>query len=310
MPTLAAGVTSVDLRFLGRAHAIVTGVVYGPSGVALIDPGPTTCLPTLEAGLVRQGLSLADVTHVVLTHIHLDHSAAAGAIVRRQPRARVLVHERGAPHVIDPTRLVESATRLYGEHMDRLWGEIAPVPEANVDVLRGGEVVEAGGRSLRVAYTPGHASHHVCYFDASSRVAFVGDTAGVCIEGGYILPPTTPPDVDLDLWADSVRTIEAWMPDTLFLTHGGPVGHVSTHLRTLIENLETVARIARRALDTEADDAGARRSFAKELGLELRRHMPEAQAETYETAAPADLLWAGMSRYWRKRDEAAPSTAR
>jgi glyoxylase-like metal-dependent hydrolase (beta-lactamase superfamily II) len=303
-------VTSVDLRFLGRAHAIVTGVLYGPSGVALVDPGPTPCLPTLEAGLARQGLSLDDVTHVVLTHIHLDHSAAAGAIVRRQPRARVLVHERGAPHVINPTKLVESATRLYGEHMDRLWGEIAAVPASNVDALRGGEVIEAGGRSLQVAYTPGHASHHVCYFDASSRVAFVGDTAGVRIDGGYILPPTTPPDVDLDLWADSVKTIEAWMPETLFLTHGGPVGHVRTHLRTVVENLETVARIARGALDAEPDDAAARQWFARELGLELRRHMSDAQAETYDTAAPADLLWAGMSRYWRKRDKAAPPPAR
>ncbi len=310
MTTLAAGVTWVDLRFLDRAYAIVTGVLHGASGVALVDPGPTTCLATLEAGLGRQGLSLADVTHVLLTHIHLDHAAAAGVIVRRQPRARVLVHERGAPHLVDPAKLIESATRLYGDDMGRLWGEIAPVPEGNVDALRGGEAIEAGGRTLQVAYTPGHASHHVCYFDASSRVAFVGDTGGVCIGGGYVLPPTTPPEVDLDLWAESVRTIERWMPETLFLTHGGPVGHVRPHLRTLLENLETIAAIAKRALAEQGGDEQARGWFEREVGRELRRQMPEEQAATYEASAPLSLLWAGLSRYWRKRGGGSPLPGR
>lgn len=310
MTTLAAGVSWVDLRFLGRASAIVTGVLHGPSGVALVDPGPTTCLATLEARLARQGLSVSDVTHVLLTHIHLDHAAAAGAIVRRQPAARVLVHDRGAPHVIDPAKLIESATRLYGDQMDRLWGEIVPVPAGNVDVLHGGEVIEAGGRELHIAYTPGHASHHVCYFDASSRVAFVGDTGGVCIDGGYVLPPTTPPEVDLALWAESVRTIERWMPETLFLTHGGPVGHVRTHLQAMLENLETIAGIAKRALAEQAADADAREWFTREVGRELRRQMPEAQAETYEASAPLGLLWAGLSRYWRKQGVGAPLPGR
>lgn len=310
MTILAAGVTWVDLRFLGRAHAIVTGVLRGASGVALVDPGPTTCLATLEAGLVRQGLSLSDVTHVLLTHIHLDHAAAAGAIVRRQPTARVMVHERGAPHVSDPAKLIESATRLYGDEMDRLWGEIVPVPDRNIDVLRGGEEIVAGGRTLQVAYTPGHASHHVCYFDADSRVAFVGDTGGVCIEGGYVLPPTTPPEVDLDLWAESVRTIERWAPETLFLTHGGPVGHVRPHLQTMLENLATIAGIAKRALAEQDGDDAARGWFEREVGRELRRQMPEAQAATYEASAPLALLWAGLSRYWRKRGVIAPLPGR
>ncbi len=301
MTTLAAGVTWVDLQFMGRPHAILTGVLSGPAGVALVDPGPTTCLETLERELGRQGVALADVTHVLLTHIHLDHAAATGVILRRQPRARVCVHERGAPHVIDPAKLVESATRLYGADMDRLWGEIAPVPADCVDVLTGGEVLEAGGRTLHVAYTPGHASHHVSYYDPASRVAFVGDTGGVRIEGGYVLPPTTPPDVDLALWAESVRTIEAWMPDTLFLTHGGPAGPVRPHLQALLENLERLAGLARLALTQQADEAAARVWFLREVGLELRRHMPEAMAATYEAASPIDLLWLGLLRYWRKR---------
>jgi glyoxylase-like metal-dependent hydrolase (beta-lactamase superfamily II) len=185
--------------------------------------------------------------------------------------------------------------------MDRLWGEIAPVPADCVDVLTGGEVLEAGGRTLHVAYTPGHASHHVSYYDPASRVAFVGDTGGVRIEGGYVLPPTTPPDVDLALWAESVRTIEAWMPDTLFLTHGGPAGPVRPHLQALLENLERLAGLARLALTQQADEAAARVWFLREVGLELRRHMPEAMAATYEAASPIDLLWLGLLRYWRKR---------
>lgn len=191
---LAPGLSWIDLRFLGRPHAIATGVVSGGGTLALVDPGPTSCLETLELGLQAQGLRLADVTHLLLTHIHLDHAGAAGTIVRRYPRVQVLVHERGAPHMIDPAKLLASATRLYGDQMDRLWGEFAPVPASSLTVLAGGERIEAGGRAFDVAYTPGHASHHVSYFDRASGVAFVGDTAGVCVDGGYVLPPTPPPD--------------------------------------------------------------------------------------------------------------------
>jgi glyoxylase-like metal-dependent hydrolase (beta-lactamase superfamily II) len=299
---LAAGLSYVDLNFLGRAHAIATGVISGPGATALVDPGPTTCLDTLEAGLHEQGIHLADVTHLLLTHIHLDHAAATGTIVRRHPHVQVLVHERGATHMIDPHKLLDSATRLYGADMDRLWGEFLAVPASNVRRLQGGERVEVAGRTFEVAYTPGHASHHVSYYDASSGIAFVGDTAGICIDGGYIVPPTPPPDIDLEAWGVSARRIEAWQPKTLFLTHFGPSPlPPATHMQMLLENLDTASRLARETLSLPGTDDDRRRTYAGQIQRELRRQMTEAQMASYGLAAPFEMLWDGLARYWRKK---------
>jgi glyoxylase-like metal-dependent hydrolase (beta-lactamase superfamily II) len=217
----------------------------------------------------------------------------------------VLVHEIGAAHLIDPTRLIASATRLYGDQMQRLWGEFAPLPAANIDVLAGGERIDVAGRTFEVAYTPGHAAHHVSYFDRSSGVAFVGDTAGMSIDGGYVLPPTPPPDVDLDLWRDSIAAIEAWSPGTLLLTHFGPVVRVGTHLRTLLDNLSTTAALVRETLREEGTDDERMERFAERLRREMRRHMSDAQLDAYGVSAPLSLQWLGLARYWRKNTRAA-----
>jgi glyoxylase-like metal-dependent hydrolase (beta-lactamase superfamily II) len=301
VPTLASGLSYIDLQFLGRPHAIATAVVQAAGSVALVDPGPTSCLPVLERELGRHGIAFADVTHIVLTHIHLDHAGATGTLLERHPHLRVFVHERGAPHLVDPSRLLDSATRLYGAEMDRLWGAVRPVPATAVTPLTGGETISAGGREFAVAYTPGHASHHVSYFDASSGIALVGDTAGVMVDGGYVLPPTPPPDIALALWRDSIRTIERWSPSTLFLTHFGPVTSVAPHLAALGENLTTVAELVRASLAEEGSDEERRARFVDRLRLELRRQMAEGQALSYEAATPLDLMWLGLARYWRKR---------
>jgi glyoxylase-like metal-dependent hydrolase (beta-lactamase superfamily II) len=301
MPTLTSGLSYIDLEFLGRHHAIATGVVQSAGSVALIDPGPTTCLPVLERELERSGIRLADVTDIVLTHIHLDHAGVTGTLVNRFPALRVHVHERGAPHLVDPAKLLDSATRLYGDQMQRLWGEVRPVAAATVRPLSGGERLLIGGREFAVAYTPGHASHHVSYFDSASGVAFVGDTAGVSVDGGYVLPPTPPPDIDLELWTSSVATIDRWSAATLFLTHFGPVTDVRPHLRALLENLTTVSGLVRDSLAWEGTDADRRARFVDDLRRELRRQMSEAQAMVYEAATPLDLMWLGLARYWRKR---------
>jgi glyoxylase-like metal-dependent hydrolase (beta-lactamase superfamily II) len=298
---LARGLSWIDLNFLGRRHAIAAGVIHGGGSLALVDPGPSTCLDTLELGLQGQGLRLSDVTHVLLTHIHLDHAGVTGTIVRRHPGITVLVHERGAPHMIDPGKLLASATRLYGDEMQRLWGAFEPVPAKNLVILRGGEQVEAGGRQFEVAYTPGHASHHVSYFDPSSGVAFVGDTAGVRIDNGYLVAPTPPPDIDIELWTQSVARIEAWSPQTLFLTHFGPVQDVRTHLQTLLENLQTAAGFVKTLLEQPGTDEDRRARFAAQLERELRRTMTDAQMEAYRLAAPFWVLWLGLARYWRAR---------
>ena len=301
MPVLSRGLSYIDLVFLGRPHAIATGIVQSDSGVAIVDPGPTTCLPTLELGLQQQGVRWIDVRQILLTHIHLDHAGATGTILRAHPHISVFVHERGAPHMVDPQKLIDSASRLYGADMDRLWGEIAPVPPGNLTILAGGERVEAGGRSFEVAYTPGHASHHVSYFDRASGIAFVGDTAGVCIDGGFVLPPTPPPDIDVERWRGSLDAIEAWNPETIFLTHFGPVSTVRPHLETLWQNLQEMAAWVRRTLDEPGSDEERSRVFADRLRLEMRKQMNEVQIAAYPVAAPFEQLWLGLARYWRKK---------
>ena len=183
----------IDLHFQGRERAIATAVLRGPQGLTLIDPGPTSCLPALEDGLARLGGTLRDVRLILLTHIHLDHAGATGSIVARVPHVRVGVHERGAPHMVTPARLIASATRLYGDRMDTLWGAFEPVPADQVLVLTGGERLDVGGHPVRVAYTPGHAIHHVSYLDESDGTAYVGDTCGVRVVGDYTIAATPPP---------------------------------------------------------------------------------------------------------------------
>ena len=302
MQTLTAGLSYIDLRFLGRRHAIATGVVQGPSGVALIDPGPSTCLANLEAGLQVGGIGLGDVSEILLTHIHLDHAGATGTILRRHPDITVVVHQRGAPHIMAPEKLVESARRLWGADMDRLWGEVVPVPGKNVRVVSGDEHVTAGGRTFDIAYTPGHASHHVSYYEPSSGVAFVGDTAGMSVDGGYVLPPTPPPDIDLELWRDSVSRIERWAPRSLFLTHFGPIDAVRPHLADLLDHLYITAALVRESLQKTGSDEERSMRFADDVKSELRRKMSEQQIAAYESAAPFNLLWLGLARYWRKRE--------
>jgi len=304
MITLASGMSYCDLRFLDTPGVIASAVLHGPGGAAIIDPGPSSTLPALRAELARNGIRLADVLALLLTHVHLDHAGASGTLVREQPDLRVYVHERGAPHMADPERLIASATRLWGADMDRLWGEILPVPREALVVLRGGERVAEGGRDLQVAYTPGHASHHVSYFSEDSGIAFVGDTAGVRLQpAGFVLPPTPPPDIDLAAWRDSAARIARWGPDTLFVTHFGPYAPTSAHLTELVDHLDVVASLARTSLARPGDESAREAWFSDEVRRLLRRRMPEAQAQAYEVAGRFDLNWRGLARYWKKNAE-------
>jgi glyoxylase-like metal-dependent hydrolase (beta-lactamase superfamily II) len=308
MIPLAAGLDYVDLEFLGVPEIIATAVLHGASGVALIDPGPTTTLDHLRLSLRRKSMAIADVRQILLTHIHLDHAGATGALVRENPAIDVFVHERGAPHMIDPSKLLASATRLYGADMNRLWGDFLPVPAARVRVVKGEERISAGGRDLEVAYTPGHASHHVTYFDPSSRIAFVGDTAGVRRPGrDYVMPPTPPPDIDLDAWHLSEDRILAWEPDTLFLTHFGPFHPPRLHLQEMMDRLAQWSHIVRKLLADAALDEEARLdAFISEALLDLKRKVGPVEAEQYNRAGRLDYSWQGLSRYWRRKDRLEP----
>ena len=307
MSTLASGLDYIDLDFLDTPEIIATAIIQGPSGVALVDPGPSTTLDHLRAALTRKGIAIADVRQLLLTHIHLDHAGVTGTLLRENPAMEVFVHERGAPHMIVPDRLMASASRLYGADMERLWGDFLPVPADRVRVLKGEERIVVAGRELEVAYTPGHASHHVSYFDPSSRVAFVGDTAGIRRPGrDYVMPPTPPPDIDLEKWRSSESRILAWDPDTLFLTHFGPFHGARTHFDDLMDRLALWSRIARRLLaDQSLDDDRRERAFAEEASLDLRRKVGEAESDKYSRAGRLDYSWQGLSRYWRKQESAA-----
>ncbi|HEX5474742.1 MAG TPA: MBL fold metallo-hydrolase [Vicinamibacterales bacterium] len=303
MPALAPGLDYVDVRFLGQPSLIATAILHGPGGVALIDPGPSTTLGHLEGALAQKGIGLVDVREILLTHIHLDHAGSTGSILERYPGIDVLVHERGAPHLIDPSKLLTSAGRLYGQDMDRLWGTVKPVPAARVRPLSGGERLTVAGRDLAVASTPGHAVHHVSYFDAASRVAFVGDTAGIRRgSGNYVLPPTPPPDIDLEAWRASQDRILAWDPDTLFLTHFGPFSGARPQFGELFAHLAEWSRSVQRLVADEAlDEPRRQEAFVSEAWLDLRRTVGEREADLYVAAGGLGYSWQGLARYWRKR---------
>jgi glyoxylase-like metal-dependent hydrolase (beta-lactamase superfamily II) len=272
----------IDVEHLGRPHVIGCWEVDG----MLVDPGPESSLHTL---LEKLGGERPEA--ILLTHIHLDHAAATGAMVARWPDLPVYVHERGAPHIIDPSRLLASAVRLYGDKLEYLWGKIQPVPEANVTTLAGGEVV----RGMRVAYTPGHASHHVCYLHEDSGTAFCGDVAACRIPPtDLVIPPTPPPDIDVELWEESIDTVEAWSPTTLALTHFGPVDDPAAHLATAKARLREEAGLAR-GMDEETYEADLRKRIAAQLD-------PETAAEMFQ-AVPTAYQWSGLDRYWRKKAE-------
>jgi glyoxylase-like metal-dependent hydrolase (beta-lactamase superfamily II) len=303
MIRLAPGIDYVDVNFLGFPNIIATAVLHGPGGAALVDPGPTTSLSNLENALDRGGLRMADVRQILLTHIHLDHAGAVGTILEAHPHIDVFVHDRGAPHLADPAKLLSSASRLYGENMERLWGEILAVPRARLRILQGGEQLEVAGRTLQVAYTPGHASHHVSYFEPSSRIAFVGDTAGIRRgTGQYVMPASPPPDVDLELWRVSEERILAWDPDTLFLTHFGPFNGARLHFQELMDRLVQWSHVARRLVSDQAlaEDERERR-FVAEAVQDLRRIVGVADAEQYSRAGSIAYSWQGLARYWRKK---------
>jgi glyoxylase-like metal-dependent hydrolase (beta-lactamase superfamily II) len=304
MIPLAPGIDYVDVNFLGYPKIIATAVLHGPGGVALIDPGPSSSLSHLQDALEQGGLRMRDVRQVLLTHIHLDHGGAAGSLVKAHPNIEVFVHERGAPHLADPTKLLSSASRLYGQDMERLWGEFLPVPSDRLRILSGGERIDVAGRTLEVAYTPGHASHHISFFEPSSRIAFVGDTAGIRRGSGkYVMPAAPPPDVDLDLWRASEARILEWDPDTLFLTHFGPYHGARMHFQEMMDGLVAWSRIARRFVDDQSlSDEERERGFVAEALQDLKRAVGVQEAEQYTRAGSIAYSWQGLARYWRKKN--------
>ncbi|HEY8638488.1 MAG TPA: MBL fold metallo-hydrolase [Solirubrobacteraceae bacterium] len=276
----------IDVRHLGCERVIGAWLVDG----VLVDPGPTVAHETLLDGLAGEVPRA-----IALTHIHLDHAGATGTLTRRWPDAEVWVHERGAPHLADPSRLMASATRLYGDDMDRLWGAMVPVPGGRIRVLPGdGTEVRIG--DFRVVATPGHASHHVSYLHEPSATLFAGDTAGVRIGEGPTVGPTPPPDIDLEAWRASLDRLAAWRPDRVVATHFGAFDDPAAQFDAL---RAWFAEWAPRARDqTQEEWMAAYRAW-------LGGQVDDATLGSYELAAPPVTLWPGLDRYWRTRDDAA-----
>jgi glyoxylase-like metal-dependent hydrolase (beta-lactamase superfamily II) len=280
----------IDLHHLGAERVIGSYLVETDDGLALFDCGPTTAIPALEQGLVQRGLALSDIRHLLLSHIHLDHAGAAGALVRHQPGLQVHVSEIGAPHLIDPTRLERSARRLYGDTFDDLWGELVPVPEQNVHIVGDSTL------GLETFPTPGHASHHVCYLGADGTL-YAGDAAGVRIQpDAYAAPPTPPPEFDLDAWNRTLDEIERRNPLRLALIHFGVVDDPPPHL----------AQLRRRLSGWASEPLPEEEWLAKrEAELTAESRSPEA----YQRAMPLWQSYAGLCRYWDKTGVSAATIA-
>ena len=275
----------IDLHFAGREHAIGVYLVETADGPALFDCGPTSTLPALKDGLAARGLALTDVRHLLLSHIHLDHAGASGPIVREHPDLTVWVSEVGAPHLVDPSRLERSARRLYGDLFDQLWGELAPIPEANVRIAAGDVL------GWECFPTRGHASHHVSYFRDGTLLA--GDAAGVRMPGAsYVLPVSPPPDVDVEAWHATAAEIRRRAPERLAVIHFGVAEDPDAHLDRLEAELDRWAARVRDGMDVEEFAAAARADMGDE-------------AAAYDRIAPVVQSWLGLRRYWDKKAEAA-----
>ena len=272
----------IDVMHLGRDRVIGAYEVDG----LIVDPGPSSSVDTLVAGLEEEPRAL------LLTHIHLDHAGASGSLVRRFPGLRVYVHESGAQHLVDPAKLLESATRLYGDDMDRLWGDVLPVPAESIVALAGGESIEG----FRVAYAPGHASHHVVYLHEATGDAYVGDVAGVRIPPiDFTISPTPPPDIDVEAWERSLDAVVEWAPTRVCLTHFGFAEDPQAQLERARERLRWLAELAR---------DGDREEFMRRVAAEIDEGADEDVALRYRQAVPPEQLWLGLERYWRKRAQA------
>ena len=292
----------IDLNWTGRPRSIASAFLDFGGAPMLIDPGPESTLSNLRSQLRSLGFSFSDLGAVLLTHIHLDHAGATGSLLRENPSLAVYVHEIGAPHLQDPSRLLASAGKLYGREMQALFGAFLPVPAENIRILRGGETLRFGAGALRVLYTPGHASHHVTYWDAASATAFVGDTAGICIEGdSFILPAVPPPDINLELWSASLDAISALRPSRLFLTHFGFSSDPQAHIDRYRGRLAGWSALAAKLLADGIPENEAGRIFVDTVASEIGHALSPADAEHYVFNGGLVLSWLGLARYLRKR---------
>ncbi len=302
----AQGITGVD-TFMARRTRVTSAYLVSATEPALVETGPTTSVEAVKAGLQSLGLGPDDLAHIVVTHIHLDHAGGVGTLSASFPRATVWVHERGAPHLADPAKLVDSAGRLYGsERLRELFGPVEPVPSDRLRRLSEGDKVELGDRWLDVMYTPGHASHHIALADSLSGAIFTGDALGIHLPDVRVLRPATPPpDVDVELGVESIDRIAARAETVLLFSHFGPVSEVEELCAIASSRLRRWAHIVREALDETDDINRITELLERRTADEFEPALAEAQTpdlDRYNVLSSTKMNAQGLVRYWKKRD--------
>lgn len=299
---------TIDLGFHGQPGVIAAFLLHGAGEAALIETGPGSTVPALLEAVSQAGVPTDAVRHLLVTHVHLDHAGGAGLLLRHFPNATLHAHEVGVPHLVDPSRLVASATRIYGALMHPLWGDILPVPPERVAALSDRQRLRVAGRTLEVLFTPGHASHHAAFHDLGSGIIYSGDVAGSRLDDcTYVRPLTPPPDLDLEAWDRSLDLLAGLNPPALYLTHFGRHEGVHAHLAELRANLRQWETLVLEGLQA-GRDRGAIAATLQRAGdgeLLVRQASPEMVAR-YEATSAYTMNVAGYERYLRKRHPDLP----
>lgn len=297
---------TLDLHFLGIEKSIAVFVVEGPGGLALVECGPASTLPHLKQVLAGNGWKLDDFQHIFLSHIHFDHAGAAWAFAEQG--AQIYVHPKGLPHLAQPEKLYNSARMIYGEDMDRLWGEMRPIPENQLYAPEHGEIIHATGLQFTAWYTPGHAVHHIAWelnaleAPRSGAVVFTGDVGGVRMGMGPVMPPCPPPDIQVEDWLTSIQLLREMPAERLFLTHFGAIHDKVPHLNALEDRLKAWAEWMRPHVEANTEPASIVPDFQSFVHAELLdAGVPKEDLPRYEAANPAFMSVAGLMRYWKKK---------
>ena len=296
-------ITAIDLQFQGRPDVIASYLFYDGEQAALIETGPASTVDTLLASVQAAGVPLEALRQLIVTHIHLDHSGAAGVIARQLPWVRVYVHPIGAPHLIDPSKLIASATRLYGDMMQSLWGTVVPVPQENIVIVNDHDEIPVPGTTLRAYDTPGHAKHHHAYLDQHSGLLFTGDVAGVRMPGvSYVRPPTPPPELDIEAWIASIAKLRALKASGLCPTHFGLFrGNLDWHWDDLQKRLIDWGQLVRGLVEKGTGDDEILQQLKSNAAAEFKTLGVDPSA--YDVAVSYESLVSGYIRYWKKKAE-------
>lgn len=292
---------TIDLQFLGEAHNTATFLVENGQDLVLIETGPYSTFPTLKKSIEDLGFQISDIKNVLLTHIHLDHAGAAWAFA--EAGATIYVHPFGAKNLIDPSRLMESARRIYQDQMESLWGAMQAIPEAQLKTVAHEELLQIGDLTFKAWHTPGHASHHIAW--QLNDIVFTGDVAGVCIKGSnLVVAPLPPPDIDIEIWKNSIALLRTLNTSKFYLTHFDFITNIQNHLDKLEENIALQSNWVLehwRAGESAEEMTAPFDEFCKQNLLE--KGLPQSELAKYQAANPAWMSVAGLVRYWKKKTE-------